>query len=256
MAMRNCNCRLKTETYMPCSLASPSATLRWSTLLSLLLARPECLETSMSSGTNKRMMQKLGMTSRPSRRRKRKLKKNTTINAGQFGFSGNAEQVDLEVTNNQFEASIANFMDTHRSTQSVVSNLTDTNYRLTNSIPQLHQQMQMIQLMMQQQINNTAQNNLGNNGGNNNNYNNMGKKKKSGKGNSWNGGGNSNSGGNCWNGGGNSNSGGNSWNSVNSGGGGGNQRPFNVKLYNNNYYCWSHGHDLPRDHNSNNCNHQ
>ena len=100
------------------------------------------------------------------------------MNAGQFGFSGNAQQVDQEVINNQFEASMANFTDAHRSTQSVVSNLTDTNSRLTSSTPQLHQQMQMMQLMMQQQINNSAQNNLGNNGGNNNNSNNMGKKKK------------------------------------------------------------------------------
>ena len=56
-----------------------------------------------------------------------KLKKNTTMNAGQFGFGGNAQQVDQEVTNNQFEAFMANFTDAHRSTQSVVSNLTDTN---------------------------------------------------------------------------------------------------------------------------------
>ena len=76
-----------------------------------------------------------------------KLKKNTTMNAGQFGFGGNARQVDQQVTNNQFEASMANFTDSHRSTQSVVSNLTDTNSRLTNSIPQIHQQMQMMQLI-------------------------------------------------------------------------------------------------------------
>ena len=74
------------------------------------------------------------------------------MNAGQFVFSGNAQQVDPELTNNQFEASMANFTDAHRSTQSVVSNLTDTNSRITNSIPQLHQQVQMMQLMMQQQI--------------------------------------------------------------------------------------------------------
>ena len=85
-----------------------------------------------------------------------KLKKNTTMNAGQFGFGGNAQQVDPEVTNNQFEASMANFTDAHRIIQSVVSNLTDTNSRLTNSIPQLHQQMKMMQLMIQQQINNAA----------------------------------------------------------------------------------------------------
>ena len=71
----------------------------------------------------------------------------------------------------------------------------------------------------------------------------MGKKKKSGKGNSW-------------NGGGNSNSGGNSRNIGNSDGGGGKQRPYNVKLYNNNNYYWSHVQDLPSDHNSTNCSHQ
>ena len=118
------------------------------------------------------------------------------MNAGQFGFGGNSQQVDQEVTNNQFEASMANFTDAHRSTQSVVSNLMDTNSCLTSSIPQLHQQMQMMQLMMQQKINNLAQNNLGNNGGNNNNSNNRVRKKKSGRGNSGIGGGNSNSGGN------------------------------------------------------------
>ena len=68
-----------------------------------------------------------------------KLKKNKTMNVGQFEFGGNAQQVDQEVTNNQFEASMANFTDAHRITQSVVRNLTDTNSRLTNSIPQLHQ---------------------------------------------------------------------------------------------------------------------
>ena len=78
------------------------------------------------------------------------------MNAGQFGFGGNAQQVDQEVTNNQFEASMANFTDDQRSTQSVVSNLTDTNAHFTNSIPQLHQQMKTMQLMMQHQINNTA----------------------------------------------------------------------------------------------------
>ena len=62
--------------------------------------------------------------------------------------------------------------------------------------------------------------------------------------------------GNRWNGGGNINIGGNSWKSGNSGGGGGKHRPYNVKLYNNNNYCWSHGNDLPSDHNSTNCNHQ
>ena len=134
------------------------------------------------------------------------LNKNTTMNAGQFGFGVNAQQVDQEVTNNQFEASMVNFTDSHRSTQSVVSNLTDTNSRLTSSIPQLHQQMKMMQLMMQQQINNSAQNNWGNNGGNNNNSNNRDKKKKSGRGNSWNSGNTS----------------------------GGKQHPNNVKLYNNN----------------------
>ena len=87
---------------------------------------------------------------------KTKLRKNTTMNAGQFGFGGNAQQVDQEVTNNHFEASMENFTDSHRIKQSVVSNLTDTNSRLTSSISQLHQQMQMMQLMMQQQINNTA----------------------------------------------------------------------------------------------------
>ena len=168
---------------MPCSLASPSATMRWLISLSLLLARLECLETSMSSGTNERMMQKLGMTSRPSGRRKSGSIKNTTMNAGQFGFGGNAQQVNQEMTNRQFEASMANFTDAHRSTQIVVSNLTDTKSRLTNSISQLHQQMKTMKLMMQQQINNSAQNNLGNNGGNNNNSNNMGNRKKSGKGN-------------------------------------------------------------------------
>ena len=71
------------------------------------------------------------------RKAKIKLKKNTTTNAGQFGFGGNAQQVGQEVTNNQFEASMENFTDAHRSTQSVVSNLTETNYRLTKSIPQL-----------------------------------------------------------------------------------------------------------------------
>ena len=86
------------------------------------------------------------------------------MNAGQFGFGGNAQQVYQEVTNNQFEASMVKFTDYHRSIQSVVSNLTDTNSRLTKPIPQLHQQMQMMQLMTQQQINNTAQNNLGTNG--------------------------------------------------------------------------------------------
>ena len=94
------------------------------------------------------------------------------MNAGQFGFSGNAQQVDQEVTNNQFEASMANFTDYHWITKSVVSNLTDTNSRLTSYITQLHQQMQMMQLMMQHNINNSAQNNLGNNGGNKNNSNN------------------------------------------------------------------------------------
>ena len=158
------------------------------------------------------------------------------MNAGQFGFGGNAQQVDQEVTNNQFEASMAKFIDAHRSTQSVVSNLTDTNSYLTSSIPQLHQQMQMMQLMMQHQINTSAQNNSGNKEGNNNNSNNRGRKKKSDKGNNWNGGGNSNSGGNSWNGG----------NSD----GGGKQRPNNVKLFNNNNYCWSHGHNLPSNHNS------
>ena len=133
------------------------------------------------------------------------------MNAGQFGFGGNAQQVYQEVTNNQFEVSMANFTDAHRSTQSVVRNLTDTNSCLTSSIPQLHQQMQMMQLMMQQQINN-------------NNSSNRVRKKKSGKGNSWNCGGNSNSGGNIWNG-------------DNSGGGGGNQFPINFKLFNNNDYC-------------------
>ena len=165
------------------------------------------------------------------------------MNVGQFGFGGNAQQVDQEVTNNQFEASMANFMDAHRSTQSVMSKLTDTNSRLTSSIPQLHQQMQMMQLIMQHQINNSSQNNLGNNGGNNNNSNNRGRKKKSGRG-------------NICNGGGNSNSGGNSWNSGNSGGGGGKHRPNNVKLFNNNNYCWSHRNDLPSDHNSATCNNQ
>ena len=38
------------------------------------------------------------------------------MNAGQFGFGGNAQQVDQEVTNNQFEVSMANFTDAHRST--------------------------------------------------------------------------------------------------------------------------------------------
>ena len=128
-----------------------------------------------------------------------KLKIKTTINAGQFGFGGNAQQVDQEVTNSQFEASMKNFIDSHKSTLSIVSNLTDTNSCLTSSIPQLHQQMQMMQLIMQQQINNTEQNNWGNNGGKNNNADNRGKKKKSSRGNSWNGGGNSNSGVNIWN---------------------------------------------------------
>ena len=72
------------------------------------------------------------------------------MNAGQFGFGGNAQQVNQEVTNNQFEASMMNFTYAQRSTQSVVNNLTETNSHLTNSIPQLHQQMQMMQLMMQQ----------------------------------------------------------------------------------------------------------
>ena len=142
------------------------------------------------------------------------------------------------------KASMVKFTGYHRSIQSVVSNLTDTNSRLINFIPQLHKQIQMMQLMMQQQINNAAQKNLGNNGGNNNNSNNRGKKKKSGRNNSLNSGGNSNSGGNDWNGGDNSNIGEHSWNSSNSRGGGGKQRPYNVKLYNNNNYCWSHGHDL------------
>ena len=106
------------------------------------------------------------------------------MNAGQFGFGGNTQQVDQEVTNNQFEASMAKFTDAHRSTQSFVSNLTDNNSCLTSSIPQLHQQMQMIQLMMQQHIKNLAQNNWGNNVWNNYTSNNMGKKKKYGKGNS------------------------------------------------------------------------
>ena len=165
------------------------------------------------------------------------------MNAGQFGFGGNSQQVDQEGTNNQFEVSMANFTDAHRSTQSVVSNLMDTNSCLTSSIPQLHQQMQMMQLMMQQQINNSVQNKWGYNGWNNNNSNNRGRKKKSVKGNSW-------------NGGNNSNSGENSWNSGNSGNSGGKQRPNNVKLFNNNNYCWIHEHDLPSDHNSATCNKQ
>ena len=79
-------------------------------------------------------------------------------------------------------------------------------------------------------------------GGDNNNSNNRGRKNKSVKGNSWNGGGNSNSVGNSWNG---SNS-----------GGSGKQRPSNVKLFNNNNYFLSHGHDLPSDHSSATCNNQ
>ena len=47
------------------------------------------------------------------------------MNADQSGFGGNAQQVDQEVTNNQFEASMSNFMDAHKSTQSVLSNLTE-----------------------------------------------------------------------------------------------------------------------------------
>ena len=176
------------------------------------------------------------------------------MNAGQFGFSGNAQQVDQEVTNNQFEASMANFMDAHRSTQSVVSNLTYTKYRLTNSIPQLHQQMKMMQLMMQQQINNAEKRIIwGTMGGTiitptiwarrrNLARETVGMVAATGR--------------NRWNGGGNSNSRGKIWNRGNSGGGGGKQRPYNVKLYNNNNNCWSHGHDLPSDHNSTNCNHQ
>ena len=75
MAMKNCNCRLKMATSMPCSLASPSVTRRWSTSLSMLLARPECLETSTISGTNKIIAQKIGMTSRPSGRQKSSSRK-------------------------------------------------------------------------------------------------------------------------------------------------------------------------------------
>ena len=146
------------------------------------------------------------------------------MNAGKFGFGGNAQQVNQEVTNNQFEASMAKFTDAHRSTHSVVSNLKETNSRLTSFIPQIHQKMQMMQLMMKQQINNSEQKNLGGNGGNNNKSNNRIKKKKYDRGNSWNGGGNSNSGENIWNSG-----------NI---GSGGKQLPNNVKLYNINNYCW------------------
>ena len=175
------------------------------------------------------------------------LKRDTNLNAGQFGFGGNANEeggdVDMEFNN-----SVANFAQAHQQTQSTISNLTNTNAQLQQTIQQMQWQMGQMANSANQQRWNDGSNGGGNNNNSNNNYSggrNKKKKKKKQSNSS-----NNNSGWTGYGGNGNNNNAGST-----------SDRPPHVKLFNNDNYCWTHGHDLSGDHNSmtcfnRHCNHQ
>ena len=170
------------------------------------------------------------------------LKAITNVGANTFGFGGNATAEQAADVDQEFNNSVANFADAHNHTQSTINGLANTNMNLSQAIPQLQQQMQMMQFAMNQMAMMGAQ--QGNNGNaqwTGGNSNNNGRKKKKN---------NRNNGGNGGNGGltgyNNNNNGAAACST--------NPRPAHVKLYNNDNYCWTHGHDLPRDHNSKTCN--
>ena len=162
------------------------------------------------------------------------LKRDTNLNAGQFGFGMNANEaggdVDAEFTN-----SVANFAQAHQKTQTTISNLTNTN-------AQLQQQIQQMQWQMNQNANNANQQHWnGGNGNNNNNKFSGGQKKKKKKQ--------------------PNNANNNGWTGYGNNTGSTSDRPPHVKLFNNDNYCWTHGHDLSGDHNgmtclNRHCNHQ
>ena len=169
------------------------------------------------------------------------LKTNTNLNFQAFGFGGNAAEQPGTDVEHEFNNSIANFADAHNQTQSTISNLTNTNMQLSNAVAQLQQQMNMMPATMNQMAMYGAQN------GNNNNMqwasnstNSNRKKKKNNRNNGNNGG---------WTGYGNNNNA----NNNNTASGNSNPRPAHVKLYNNDNYCWTHGHDQPGDHCSMTC---
>ena len=168
------------------------------------------------------------------------LKANTNLNAQAFGFGGNAaEQQDTNVEH-EFNNSIANFADAHNQTQSTISNLTNTNMQLSNAVAQLQQQMNMMPATMNQMAMYGAQNSNANKTPWANNTNNNRKTKKNNRNNGNNGG---------WTGYGNTNNA----NTNNNAAGNTNPRPAHVKLFNNDNYCWTHGHDQPSDHCSMTC---
>ena len=156
-----------------------------------------------------------------------KLKRDTNINASQFGFGGNAEAD--EAVDAEYENSVANFANAHNATQTTIQNLTSAN-------AQLQQQMQMMSMQLANMANSSQQQQWqppngqgGYSGGGN------GKKKKKKRA----------GGANGWTGYGQQQQPGQQ--------SGQRDRPANVKNYNNNNFCWTHGHDVADMHTSMSC---
>ena len=145
------------------------------------------------------------------------LKRDTNLNASQFGFWGNANEAGDNV-DAEFSNSVANFAQAHQQTQSTINNLTNTNSQLQQQIQQMQWQMGQMANNANQQQWNGGNGGGGNNGNNSNGGRNKKKKKKQSNSNGWTGYGNGNSG-----------NGNNNGNTA--------DRPPYVKLFNNDNYC-------------------
>ena len=160
-----------------------------------------------------------------------RLKRNTTITAGQLGFGGNAVQSSATDVDAEYENSVNNFAEAHAATQNIIQGLTTNNNNLQSIIPTIQQQLAFVcqqvnavaqanQPMYQQQYQpqqQYQQRNGGRGGGRNNG--------RGGRGGGRGGGGRNNNN-----------------NGVN-----------NVKKFENWNYCWTHGFDCPDDHHSGTC---
>jgi hypothetical protein len=170
------------------------------------------------------------------------LIKRTTKNAGSFGMGMNAMgdgaygDIDAEYDN-----SVVNFANAHSKTQESINNLTQTNAQMQNVLPSIQQQLahvNQMQSVLCQQINamNSApppawqqqpiqQFQQQSNGGGS-------KKKKKKQGNT------------------------SGWQQRNPHNPNVGKRPPNVRVYEGEWYCWSHGHDRGPHHTSANCRNQ
>jgi len=177
-----------------------------------------------------------------------KLKADTSLNASQFGYGGSANEHPQTDADAEYTNSVANFANAHNNTQNTLNNLSTSNAQLNGVIPQIQQQMNYMQMQMAQMANAQQwQGNPNNNNQNKNNNNNYRNNNNNRNRNNNNRNRNTNANNGTWTGyNNNRNTGGNTRNNMP-------DRPSHVKLYNNNGYCWTHGHDQPSDHTSQTC---